>query len=200
MSATMARQGGWVQLEQSDMLLPLNIAKMAKGGFSRAAMEETQFLIKNPRAEVREETTRGVEFPGHKNVKAAMNGHPAMLRENQTDRCLPCQNGTAQNPLTCWRRKGTVHLHQSNSDSWQQNQHHIHPKRHLFHLVTMRQLTYPKSRVCHPDMCIYILFLPVLNFSLLMHMPRIASVIKFSIQICRLINEHPLVGTLSAAW
>jgi hypothetical protein len=30
MSATMARQGGRVQLEQSDMRLALNMAKMAK--------------------------------------------------------------------------------------------------------------------------------------------------------------------------
>jgi len=40
MSATMARQGGWVQLEQSNMRLALNIAKMAKGGFLNAAMKE----------------------------------------------------------------------------------------------------------------------------------------------------------------
>jgi len=41
MSATMARQGGRVQLEQSDICLALNMAKMAKGWFSRAAIEET---------------------------------------------------------------------------------------------------------------------------------------------------------------
>ena len=34
----MARQGGQVQLEQSDMCLALNMDKMAKGGFLRAAM------------------------------------------------------------------------------------------------------------------------------------------------------------------
>jgi len=38
MSATMARQGGRVQLEQSDMCVALNIAKMAKGLFSRATI------------------------------------------------------------------------------------------------------------------------------------------------------------------
>ena len=108
MSATMARQGGRVQLEQSDMRLALNMAKMAKGGFSRAAVEETQYLIKKPRAEVREEKQRGVEFPGHNKVKAAIARHPAMLRQNQTPGCLPCQNGTAQNPQTRWRRKGTA--------------------------------------------------------------------------------------------
>jgi len=54
MSATVATQEGRVQLEQSDMRLALNMAKMAKAGFSRAAIEETQFLIKKPRAEVQE--------------------------------------------------------------------------------------------------------------------------------------------------
>jgi len=41
MSATMARQGCQVQLEQSDMRLALNMAKMANEGFLRAAIEET---------------------------------------------------------------------------------------------------------------------------------------------------------------
>jgi len=107
MSATMARQGGRVQLEQSNMRLALNMAKMAKGGFSRAAVEETQYLIKKPGAEVREEKKRGVESPGHNKVKAAIARHPAMLRQNQTPGCHPCQNGTAKNPQTHWRRKGT---------------------------------------------------------------------------------------------
>jgi len=50
MSATMARQGGRVQQEQSDMHLALNVAKMDKGGFSPAAIEKTRFLTKKPRA------------------------------------------------------------------------------------------------------------------------------------------------------
>jgi len=104
----MARQGGRVQLEQSDMCLVLNMAKMAKGGFSCAAMEETQFLIKKPQAKVQEEKKWGVEFPGHKNVTAAMEIHLAMLRENHMDGCLPWQNGTAQNPQTRWWSKGTA--------------------------------------------------------------------------------------------
>ena len=45
MSATMARQGGRVQLEQSDMHLALNMGRMAKEGFSCAAIDETQYLI-----------------------------------------------------------------------------------------------------------------------------------------------------------
>jgi len=107
MSATMARPGGRVQLEQSDMRLALNMTKMAKEGFSRDAIEETKYLIKQPRAEVREGKKRGVEFPGPKKVKAAIQRHPAMLRQNQTSGCLPCQNGTAKNPQTRWTRKGT---------------------------------------------------------------------------------------------
>jgi len=65
MSATMARQGGRVQLEKSDMPLALNMAKMAKGGYSRAAIEETQDPIKTCCTEFREEKKHGVEFPGH---------------------------------------------------------------------------------------------------------------------------------------
>jgi len=107
MSATMARQGGRVQLEQADMCLALNMPKMAKEGFSRAAIEETKYLIKKPRADDREEKKRGVEFPGHKTVKAAIQRHPAMLRYYKTPGCLPFQNGTAKNAQTRWRRKGT---------------------------------------------------------------------------------------------
>jgi len=107
MSATMARQGGRVQLEQSDMRLALNMAKMAKECFSRAAIEETKYLIMKPHAEVCEEKKRGVEFPGHRRVKAAIQRHPAMLRQNQMSGCLPCQNGTAKNPQARCTCKGT---------------------------------------------------------------------------------------------
>jgi len=107
MAATMARQGGWVQLEQYDMRLAFNMAKTAKDGFLCAAIEETKYLIEKPRTKVREEKKRGDEFPGHKKVKAAIQRHPAMLRQNQTSSCLPCQNGTAKTLPTDWRCKGT---------------------------------------------------------------------------------------------
>jgi hypothetical protein len=102
----MARQGGRVQLEQSDMRLALNLAKMAPGGFSRAVVNETQYLSKKQCAEVREENQQGVEYLGHNKVKAAKARYPAMLRQNQTLRCLPCQNGTTKNLQTRWRWKG----------------------------------------------------------------------------------------------
>jgi hypothetical protein len=108
MSATMARQGGRVQLEQSDKRLALNIAKMAKGSFSCAAIEETQQRIIKPRADVREEKKRGVQSHGLQTVKAVMERHPAMVYKNYTAGCLTCQNGTAKNPVTGWRRKGAT--------------------------------------------------------------------------------------------
>jgi hypothetical protein len=52
MSAAMAMQGGHIQLEQSDIHLALNMAKIAKGGFSCATIDETQHLIKKPQGKV----------------------------------------------------------------------------------------------------------------------------------------------------
>jgi hypothetical protein len=60
MTATMARQTDRIQLEHSVIRLALNMAKMAKGRFSRAAKEETQCLIKNPGTRVQEEQIHGV--------------------------------------------------------------------------------------------------------------------------------------------
>jgi hypothetical protein len=54
MSATMARQGGQVQLEQSNMRLELNMAKRAKEGCSRTAIEGSKYFIQKPPAKVRE--------------------------------------------------------------------------------------------------------------------------------------------------
>jgi len=107
MPATMATQGGRVQMEPSNMRQALNMAKMAKEGFLRTAMEQRKYLIMKPQAEVPGEQKLGVEFPGHKKVKVAIKRHPAMLRQNHMSGCLHCQNGTTKNPDTCWRHKGT---------------------------------------------------------------------------------------------
>jgi len=105
LSATMARHGGRVQLEQSDMRMGLNKAKMATGWFLRGTIEETNYLIKEPRAEAQEEMKQGVESPGHTSMKAAMERHPVRLHQNHMDECLPCQNSTAMNMLTGGRPK-----------------------------------------------------------------------------------------------
>jgi hypothetical protein len=84
-----------------------NMAKMAKGGFLCAGMEETQYRIKKPRADVREEKKLGVMFPRHNKGKAAMERHQAMLRQNHMARCLPWHTGPVNNPHTHSRCKGT---------------------------------------------------------------------------------------------
>jgi hypothetical protein len=102
----MARLGGREQLELSDLHLALNMAKMAKGGFPHTAIEESQYRIVRRCTKVREEETRGVLFPWRTLVNAVMEGQPAILHQNHTARCPPCQNGTAKNPQTCWRHQG----------------------------------------------------------------------------------------------
>jgi len=200
MSATMARQGGQVQLEQSDLRLALNTAEMAKGGFSPAAIEESQHPIKKHRAEFQETKKWGVELSGHRKVKAAIEQHPALFDENPTDGCLRCQNGTAKNPPTCWRRKGMGAPPQ------------VRYKQPTPELTPPPPRTPPAApsdnngarcsqlQICLPDMHLNILLFPAPNFSIMMHMPRIVSTVKISFQICDLTKEHALVNTPSAAW
>jgi len=107
MSATMARQGGRVPLEQSNVRLTLNMANMAKGGFSHTAIEDTQYLIGGLCARLRGQGKRGVVFQVHRKLKAAIETHLAMLRQNQMDGRLHSHNATAKNLQTCWRRKET---------------------------------------------------------------------------------------------
>jgi hypothetical protein len=68
MSATMGRERGRVQLEQLDMRLALNKARLVKAGFSCAAIEDTKYLIKTPLADVRVVNKLGLVIPGHKTV------------------------------------------------------------------------------------------------------------------------------------
>jgi hypothetical protein len=101
----MARQGRQVQLDESDIRLALNMAKMAQGEFSCTTIQQTHNQIKKPRAEIPEDTKQGIEFLGHKNVEALIDRHLAMLYPNHTARCLPGHNGNAKNPQTLWGRK-----------------------------------------------------------------------------------------------
>jgi len=54
----------------------------------------------------REEADRGVSW--HIEVQAAMERHVGTLRQNHTDRCLPCRNCTTKNLQTRGRQKGMV--------------------------------------------------------------------------------------------
>jgi len=76
------------------------MAKMAKAGFSSTAMERTQYLTKNPHAEVLEEQTWGAEYSGQENRKAAIESNLAMIHQNHTNRCLPSHNSTAKDLQT----------------------------------------------------------------------------------------------------
>jgi hypothetical protein len=108
MSSTMARQEGQVHVAQCDMRLTVNMAKMTKGGISHAAIEETQQQIKKHCTKVRQEKKRGVEIPGHKKVKAAIERYPAMVYKNHTAGGVPCQFGTEIDLQTCWRPAETA--------------------------------------------------------------------------------------------
>jgi len=196
MSTTMPRQGGRVQLEQSNMHLAWNMAKMANGGFSRAAVEETQYLIKKPHAEVQEEQKRSVEFPWHNKVKDAIARHPAMLRQNQTPGCLPCQNDTSKSPQTRCRRKRTGapppnRRRQRNPAPTTEPTPEPTPPRPGTALASTGNTS--------GDQCLEIINLPpvirisillfhVLNLLCSMHLPRKASTIQILIQICCLMN------------
>jgi len=106
MFAPLQREGGQVQLEQPDLRLALNMATMLELEYMRATMEDRQRRFKQLLAKVQKQNMQGVEFPAYKHVKAAMEIPWAMVRKNQMNVCLPCQNGTAQNQQTCRRKKG----------------------------------------------------------------------------------------------
>jgi hypothetical protein len=100
----MCKQAGRVQLEQSDLRLAMNTIDKSNFGLTPANINETLEIIRKPRAELREEKRRGVQFEGHKNVKSVLQVHPAMNKAKQLTGCLPCQNGIANNPATRWKR------------------------------------------------------------------------------------------------
>jgi len=107
MSASMARQEGRVQLQQSGMRLACSTAKMAKEGFSGTAIEEMQYLIKKLCTKVRDDKEQSVNYPGHHKAEAAIQSRMAMLRQHHIAGFLACQNGTAKNWQTCRTRMGT---------------------------------------------------------------------------------------------
>jgi len=87
------------------MWLAFKLAKMAKVGILHADIEEMHYLIKKRHAKVREEMIWGVEFPGHRKLKAPIERHTAMVCENAMYGCLHSQNCTGKNLQKHWRRK-----------------------------------------------------------------------------------------------
>jgi hypothetical protein len=82
------------------------MAKMAKVGFLRTTIEKIEFVIKQPRAKFEEVKKWGAELPERKLMKAVVERHLAILRQNDMRRCLPCQNITTNTLQTCRWRKG----------------------------------------------------------------------------------------------
>jgi hypothetical protein len=74
------------------------------------------------------------------------------------------------------RAKAQVHLHHEGLQ--------LSPEPHLRHLMRVGELKAPKQKVCHPDMCIYILRFPALDYSIVIAMPRIACAKMIILQIC----------------
>jgi hypothetical protein len=60
---------------------------------------------------------------------------------------------------------------------------HLRPERHQRHHVTLAEMNVMKSKVCHPGVCIHIFHFQTLDFSIIMHMQRIASTIQIIFQI-----------------
>jgi len=88
--------------------------------------------------------------------------------------------------------KELVYLHQ--------NRRHLHPERHLCHLVARMEVSVPKWKVCDPDMWIYILLFLAPNSEILIQIVRIANSIMIIFQICWLMKDNPLLSTQCAAW
>jgi len=127
MSATMARQGGQVQLAQFDMRLALNVAKMAKRGLSCTVIKEMHHLIKKRRAKVREEKTRGVQFPGDKKVKEAIESYPALFMKIEQTSAFLAKMAQQRIGSHTGEAKARVHLNH--------DRRHLGSKYHLCHLV-----------------------------------------------------------------
>jgi hypothetical protein len=73
-------------------------------------MEKMQYLINNLHTKVQQERMWWAGFPGYRKVKDTIERHLAIVCENKTDSCLPCQNGTAHSWQTCWRVQSDRHI------------------------------------------------------------------------------------------
>jgi hypothetical protein len=97
MSITMARHGGQILLDQSDMRLSLNMAKLAQDRNLHSTIEEARYLIEKAHTEASDETMCGVMFCGLTKVNAVMERHCDMLLQNHMEGCHSCQLCTANN-------------------------------------------------------------------------------------------------------
>jgi len=172
----MARQEGQVQLEQSNMRRALNMAKMTKGGFLQAAIEEKQYMITQPQTKVWEAKMRWVQFPGHKKV---------LLQEKDTHQWFLIFNWMAANLAKRAQQRICRHAQIAKEQRHlNQNWYHLCPERFQRHLVAITELNVPKLKVWNQHMSTYILLFRTRNISILMYLARIASSMKILFWIC----------------
>jgi hypothetical protein len=164
------------------MRLALHIAKIAKEEFLCPAIEDTQQPMKQPHTEIQEEMKRGVQFPGHKMVKAAIERHLAMVYKIKQPAALHAEMVQQSITRDAGGAKEQPHL--------QQNRRHLCPEGHLRlachlrHKVSLRETKVINWLVCHPGVCICILHSQTISFAIIIHLPRIVSVIKILFEIC----------------
>jgi len=164
MSAPKARLGGRVQLVQCDMRLAINMARMAKGGFSHAAIEETQYRMKKLHAEVRDEKKQGVEIYGCERRRLRYNdARLCFIQTKQTDAFLAkmARQSICSHPGGAKER---VHLRLADTDSLHQIRCHSRQEYHLSQPVRPREHKGPKVTIYHPEMCINTLHFPNVQF------------------------------------
>jgi len=160
MSATLARQAGRIQLEQSDMCHIWNRSKMAKGGYSRAAIEETQQLIKEHRTEVKKWRSEVLTLPGITRWRLWSKDTWQLFAKIKWMAVLLVEMAPHEIDRYDGGAHARVHLHHD----WR----HLGPERHQHHLMMKRA---PKQKVCHPHICIYTICFPAHNFCQGSHMP-----------------------------
>jgi hypothetical protein len=157
------------------------MAKMAKKGFSHAAIEETKYLIKKPPAEVEKRRSRVLSFLGIKRCR---------LRYQDTRQCYVITNCPAAclaklAPQKIHRHAGDakerMHLPPPNAECGLQRRLQLHPARHPPQPVTLPELNRLKSSSCQLDLRIGIQLFSVWNFS---KMIRIPSTIPIFFEIC----------------
>jgi hypothetical protein len=171
---------------------------MAIGGFSRNVMEETQYLIKTPRTKVWYKRQQVVYFPGDRNVKPAIQRHPAILLQNHKDWCFACQDDIAKYSQTWWMQEGISAPLYNRYRVLTPDPTPPPPRMPPVPPNDNERVQSSEINNCHLDMCIHAVHFPTLNISIVMQIPIIVSTIKIIIQTCWLKKEHPLVSTLSA--
>ena len=93
-----------------------------------------------------------------------------------------------------------VHLQSTDIHNRLQSRRHLCQPCHPPQLATILEHNVPTWSISRLDILNDIHLIPVLNFPILMHLPRVARIIQILIQIRWLMKEHSLVSMLSVVW